>query len=101
MPNIKSQIKRDRQNIKRREKNKVLKSKIKTLNNKFIQSVEDNNIEEASKNLKLVFKALDKAAKKNAVHKNFAANKKSKASKLLNSMESKEPKKSEKSKQAS
>ena len=98
MPNIKSQIKRDRQNIKRREKNKALKSKIKTLNIKFIQSVEDNNIEEASKNLKLVFKALDKASKKNVVHKNFAANKKSKASKLLNSMESEEPKKSEKSK---
>ena len=98
MPNIKSQIKRDRQNIKRREKNKALKSKIKTLNIKFIQSVEDNNIEEASKNLKLGFKALDKAAKKNVVHKNFAANKKSKASKLLNSMESEAPKKSEKSK---
>jgi small subunit ribosomal protein S20 len=98
MPNIKSQIKRDRQNIKRREKNKALKSKIKTLNNKFIQSVKDNKIEEASKDSKLLFKALDKAAKKNTVHKNFAANKKSKVSKLLNSMKSEEPKKSEKSK---
>jgi len=90
MPNIKSQEKRDRQNKKRELKNKVAKSKIKTETKKFIQSVEkSNNIEEAEKNLNTLFKVLDSAVKKSAVNKNFAANKKSKASKLLNSIKSK------------
>jgi len=88
MPNIKSQEKRDRQNKKRELRNKALKSRIKTLRKKFVRAVENENIEEAEKDLKLLFKALDKAAKKNTVHKNFAANKKSKAAKLLNSIKS-------------
>ena len=88
MPNIKSQEKRDRQNKKRRLKNKILKSRIKTTRKKLIQAVENKNIEEAEKNLNTLFKALDKAVKKKAVHKNFAANKKSRAANLLNSIKS-------------
>ena len=71
MPNIKSQEKRDRQNIKRRTRNRFLKARIKT---------DQKNLAEA------VDKNLDKAAKNRAVHKNFSANKKSKAAKLVNSI---------------
>ena len=88
MPNIKSQEKRDRQNKKRRLKNKILKSRIKTAKKKLVQAVENKNAEEAEKDLNILFKALDKAAKKNAVHKNFAANKKSRAANLVNSIKS-------------
>ena len=84
MPNIRSQIKRDKQNLKRAEKNKMLKSKIKTLHKNFIFSVDENNIEEAQKDLKEYYKTLDKAVKINTIHKNTAANKKSKATKMLN-----------------
>jgi len=89
MPNIKSQEKRDRQNIKRASKNQALKSKIKTLNKNFQSSIESNQVDEAKESMKEYFKVLDKAAKSNTVHKNFAANKKSKAAKLMNKAESK------------
>ena len=86
MPNIKSQEKRDRQNIKRRTKNKLLKTRIKTDQKKLAEAVESKNIEEAEKNFNILSKHLDKAAKKSTVHKNFSANKKSKAAKLVNSI---------------
>jgi len=86
MPNIKSQEKRDRQNIKRRTKNKLLKTRIKTDQKKLAEAVESKNIEEAEKNFNILSKHLDKAVKKSAVHKNFSANKKSKAAKLVNSI---------------
>jgi len=86
MPNIKSQEKRDRQNIKRRTKNRLLKSRIKTDQKRLAESVKNKNIEEAENNLNTLFKHLDKAVKKSAVHKNFSANNKSKATKLVNSI---------------
>lgn len=87
MPNTKSQEKRDRQNIKRAAKNQTLKSKIKTLNKNLEASVEAKQIEESQKDLKIYFKALDKAASTRIIHKNYAANKKSRATKLVNSLE--------------
>jgi small subunit ribosomal protein S20 len=87
MPNTKSQEKRDRQNIKRSSKNQTLKSKIKTLIKNLEASVEAKQIEESQKDLKIYFKALDKAASARIVHKNYAANKKSRAAKLVNSLE--------------
>ncbi len=90
MPNIKSQIKRDRQNKKRTIKNKVLKSKIKTARKNLAEKVEAGNLEEAKASLKALDKALDKAVKNSAVHKNYSANKKSQAAGLVNSIEGKQ-----------
>lgn len=89
MPNIKSQIKRDRQNKKRTIKNKALKSKIKTTKAGLVETVEAKKPEEAEARLKLYDKALDKAVKGGAVHKNYSANKKSQAAKLVNSIKKK------------
>ena len=86
MPNIKSQEKRDRQNIKRKTRNKLLKTRIKTDQKKLVEAVNKKNMKEAENNLNTLFKHLDKAVKRGAVHKNFSANKKSKAAKLLNSI---------------
>lgn len=86
MPNIKSQIKRDRQNKKRRLRNASQKNVIRTLNKKLVKDVEEKNIDAAETDLKELHKALDKAAKNNTVHKNFASNKKSKSTKLLNTI---------------
>jgi small subunit ribosomal protein S20 len=87
MPNIKSQEKRDRQSIKRTEKNRAVKSRIKTLSKNLKDSVEDKDMQMAQADLKEYIKALDKAAKTKIVHKNFAANKKSTAAKLFNSIQ--------------
>lgn len=89
MPNIKSQEKRDRQNLKRRAKNRLLKTRIKTDQRKLIEAVNNKNIEEAKNNLNVLFKHLDKAVKKGAVHKNFSSNKKSRAARLVNSIKEK------------
>ncbi len=87
MPNIKSQIKRDRQNKKRTIKNKALKSVIKTAQKNLTASVEEKKMEDAKSNLAKLDKALDKAVKNSAVHKNYSANKKSQAARLVNSLE--------------
>jgi small subunit ribosomal protein S20 len=84
LPNIKSQIKRDKTNIKSAEKNQVLKTKIKGLSKKFRQTVDAKDTDGAKAVMDSYFKALDKAAKANTVKDNFAANKKSKAAKYLN-----------------
>lgn len=86
MPNIKSQEKRDRQGIKRALKNKVLKTRIKSNKKKLAIAVEGKDFDAAKADVSLYFKSLDKAAKKSAVSKNFVANKKSKAAKLVNSL---------------
>jgi small subunit ribosomal protein S20 len=86
MPNIKSQIKRDRQNKKRTIKNKALKSVIKTAQKNLTASVEEKKMEDAKSNLAKLDKALDKAVKNSAVHKNYSANKKSQAARLVNSL---------------
>jgi len=86
MPNIKSQEKRNRQNIKRRAGNKFLKARIKTDQKKLAEAVDKKNLKGAENNLNTFFKHLDKAVKNGAVHKNFSANKKSKAAKLVNSI---------------
>ena len=87
MPNIKSQIKRDRQNKKRTIKNRALKSGIRTAQKNLSVSVEEKKLEDAKSKLATLDKALDKAVKKSAVHKNYSANKKSQAAKLVNSLE--------------
>lgn len=86
MPNIKSQEKRERQNIKRRSRNKMLKARIKTDRKRLAEAVDKKNLKDAKNELNLLFKHLDKAVKNGAVHKNFSTNKKSKAAKLVNSI---------------
>jgi small subunit ribosomal protein S20 len=88
MANIKSQIKRDKQNLKSAEKNKSLKNKIKTLRKRIDAAVEKKDTQQAELELKTYFSALDKAAKTGTVHKNFSANKKSGAAKLVSSISS-------------
>ena len=86
MPNIKSQIKRDRQNKKRTIKNKAFKSRIKTTQKNLTAMVGSKKLKEAEAGLNQLNKALDKAVKGSAVHKNYSANKKSQAAKLVNSI---------------
>jgi small subunit ribosomal protein S20 len=85
MANIKSQIKRNRQNELRRERNKSTRSALKTQIKKFTQSVEAGDQTAAQEAYRQAARALDKAASKGVIHKNTAANKKSRLAKRLGS----------------
>ena len=87
MPNIKSSAKRDQLAKARNAKNKAAKSALKTVVKKFDAAVAEGNKEAAVSTYKVAVKAVDKAAVKNLIHKNNAANKKSKMTLKLNGME--------------
>jgi small subunit ribosomal protein S20 len=75
--NIKSQIKRNRQNEKAHERNKSVKSALKSAIRKFREAADAGDAEQARSLAHEASKKLDKAASKGVIHKNQAANKKS------------------------
>ncbi len=83
MANIKSQIKRNRQNEKARIRNKGVKSGLKTAVRKVREAVAAGKTVEAQDLLHEANRKLDKAASKGVIHKNQAANRKSGLSRLL------------------
>ncbi len=74
MANIKSQIKRNRQNERRRLRNKSVRSEVRTRTKRALESV---GTEEELDALRLAVKRIDKAASHGVIHKNQAANRKS------------------------
>jgi len=79
--NIKSQIKRNRQNEKARMRNKAVKSSLKTAIRKFHAAVETGDTAAAEALMRDASRKLDKAVSKGVIHKNQAANRKSAISK--------------------
>ena len=77
MANIKSQIKRIKQNEKRHQRNKAVKSELKTLVRKFREAAETGDKDAAVAASRVATRKLDKAASKGVIHKNQAANRKS------------------------
>ena len=77
MANIKSQIKRNKQNEKARQRNKAVKSALKTSVRKFREAADAGDVEAATQAMRAAFVKLDKAASKGVIHKNQAANRKS------------------------
>ena len=77
MANIKSQIKRNKQNEKAHQRNKAVKSALRTHVRKFREAADAGNVEEASNALRVATRHLDKAVSKGVIHKNQAANRKS------------------------
>ena len=78
MANIKSQIKRNRQNEKRRLRNRTVRSEINTRTKAALAAVEHgDNEEEAAEALRVAVKRIDKAASKGVLHKKSAARRKS------------------------
>ncbi len=74
MANIKSQIKRNKQSAMARERNKAVKSEVRTRTKTAVSAVGTEDEETA---LRAAIKRIDKAAAKGVIHKNQAANKKS------------------------
>ncbi len=83
MANIKSQIKRIRQNEKRRLRNRYFKGRARSFVKKARLSIQRGSLEEAIQATRLAVSALDKAAEKGILHKNNAARRKSRLMKRL------------------
>ena len=77
MANIKSQIKRNKQNEKAHERNKAVKSNLKTAVRKFREAAEAGDKDAAVLAGREASRKLDKAVSKGVIHKNQAANRKS------------------------
>ena len=77
MANIKSQIKRNKQNEKAHERNKSVKTGLKSAVRKFREAAEAGDAARAQELARDASKKLDKAASKGVIHKNQAANRKS------------------------
>ena len=77
MANIKSQIKRNRQNEAARLRNKSVKSTLKTAVRRFHEAVEAGEADKAQETARKAGRLLDKAVSKGVIHANQAANRKS------------------------
>ena len=89
MANIKSQIKRNRQNEKRRVRNRVYRGGARTFVKKARTSLQGKDLQAAQQDTLEAVSALDKAAEKGAIHKNNAARRKSRLMKRLAAMQKK------------
>lgn len=86
MANIKSQIKRNKTNEKARERNKAVKSELKTAVRRTREAVAAGDKATAEKALVTATRKLDKAVSKGVIHKNQAANRKSAIAKQVASL---------------
>jgi small subunit ribosomal protein S20 len=84
--NIASQIKRNRQNEKRRLRNKAVRSEMRTRSKRAVTAAEAST-EEAAEMLRLALKRIDKAAAQGVIHKNQAANRKSRLMRRVGRLE--------------
>ena len=89
MANIKSQIKRNRQNEKRRLRNRTVRSEVSTRTKAALDAVEHGD-EDADETLRLAVKRIDKAAAQGVIHKNTAARRKSRLVREIERLRSEE-----------
>lgn len=86
MANIKSQIKRNRQNEARRIRNKAVRSELKTREKAVLVAASAG--EPTDELVRAAQKRLDMAASKGVIHKNEAARRKSRLSSKTSSLSS-------------
>jgi small subunit ribosomal protein S20 len=80
-------MKRIRQNIKRREHNRVFRGRARTSIKNARLAIEAGNLDEARETTKIAIKALDRATAKGIIHKNNASRRKSRLIKQLTALE--------------
>ena len=86
MANIKSQIKRNRQNEKRRLRNTSVRAELRTRSKSAVAAAEAGT-EDSVELLRLAVKRIDKAAAQGVIHKNTAANHKSRLVRRVSAIE--------------
>jgi small subunit ribosomal protein S20 len=82
MANIKSQIKRNRQNERRRVRNKAVRSELRTRTKRVVEAAE-TGADDIDDKARLAIKRIDRAASKGVIHKNQAARRKSRIAKRV------------------
>ncbi len=88
MPNIKSAEKRVLVTEKKTLENKMMRSRMRNIVKKFNDAIDTLKLDEAEKMLPTVMSVIDDAASKGVIHKNTAANKKSRLSARLSGVKS-------------
>ena len=86
LPQRKCALKALRQSHKKRLHNLDIKTDIKKTIKRFLTSINAKNAGEAENSLKEIYKKIDKAAKRNVISRNTAARRKSRFSRLLNTV---------------
>ncbi len=86
MPNIKSAKKRVKVIAVKTLRNKIIKSALKTSIRKYEAALADGNKELAAATYKEAVAKIDKAVSKGIMHKNTAARRKSRFTRLLNGL---------------
>ena len=86
MANHKSALKRARQSIIRRDRNRAVKTRVKTMIKDVRLAVSDNVADKSREMLITAQSVIDRASKKGVIHKRAAARKISRLSKLVNTL---------------
>ena len=86
MANIKSQIKRIKTNEKARQRNKAVRSEVRSYVRVVRENIAAGNKEEAQQAYAVAARKLDKAVSKGVLHKNNAANRKSRLASQINAL---------------
>lgn len=86
LANIKSQIKRIATNEKARQRNRGVKTEVKTAIRAFREAADAGNKDAAAEAQRDAGRKLDKAVSKGVLHKNNAANRKSAIAKRANAL---------------
>ncbi len=86
MANIQSQIKRNRQNERRRQRNRALRSEIRTRTRNALEAANTGDAEASQEALRLAQKRIDQAANKGILSQNTAARRKSQLTKQVRSL---------------
>lgn len=87
MANIKSAIKRNKQNEKRRLRNRIYRGRARTFVRNARLQIEESSVEEARQATLVAISALDKAAEKGSIHRNNASRRKGRLMKRLAALE--------------
>jgi small subunit ribosomal protein S20 len=101
MANTKSAEKNARKNSARYERNRAVKTKLKTLEKKFQSSLESKDGDQVRESARIFISSLDKAAKSALVHRNKVARKKASIAKAIVDMQSGDTPKKTAAKEAS
>jgi len=86
LANHKSALKRARQNVIRQDRNKSEKTRVKNMTKSVLSAIEEKSKEAASAALTAAQSVIDKASKRGVIHKNSAARKISRLSKMINQL---------------
>lgn len=82
MANTQSALKEIRKNSRRRVRNRLVRTRTRTLLKRAVHSAEDGE-QTSAEDARLAYSALDKAAQKGVIHKNAAARRKARLAKRL------------------